>query len=59
MSIRSTNVAFADNGSRLVVVANFVTVNFLILLNFLRKINVILPHILPLLQTDVSGGGSR
>ena len=44
----------SPNGSRLVVVANLGNVNFPLLLNFLRKINVIEPHILPLLQTDVS-----
>ena len=42
------------NGSRLVVVANFGNVNFRLPINFFRKINVIKPYILPLLQTDVS-----
>lgn len=48
------SAGIAPNVSRLEAVANFGNINFPLLLNFLRKINVIEPHILPLLQTDVS-----
>ena len=37
MSIRSTNVAFADNGSRLVVVAKFRKRKFSVTTEFLAK----------------------
>ena len=47
-SERLTPLAY--NGSRLEAVAKFGNVNFPLLLNFLRKINVIKPHILPLLS---------
>jgi hypothetical protein len=57
---KKPNVPFAgrlftlsDNVIRLEAVANFGNVNFQLLLNFLRKIKVIEPHIFPFLETAV------
>lgn len=52
MQVRYLKVA--DNGSQLQEVAKFVTEIFMLLLNFLRNVNVNLPLNLPFLVTAVT-----